>query len=379
VARLRVLTVSKPYVAAAYRRKLALWAEDERLEVGLVCPEAWGTQAFEPELGERRYWLKTLPVALNGKNHFHFYRGLDAAVREFRPDVMNVEEEHYSYVTWQAFRIAKAVGAKPVFYTWQNIQKCYPPPFSWIERAVFAAAPAAIAGNAEAAAILRAKGYRRPVHEIPQMGVNLSLFTSRDAAATRAAKRQELGLRADAFLVGFVGRLVAEKGVGSLIDALSTLPQTVELLVIGDGPDREAFAAHAAASPAAARIRFVPQVGSAQVAAWIQALDVLCLPSLTRPNWKEQFGRVLVEAMAAETLVVGSDSGEIPHVIDGAGLVFPEGDAAALALRLRSLLDDAALRATLRGKGRRRAETLYADDVVARRFADVFLDVAAGR
>ena len=60
-------------------------------------------------------------------------------------------------------------------------------------------------------------------------------------------------------------------------------------------------------------------------------MDVSVLPSLTRPNWKEQFGRTLAEAMSCETPVIGSDSGEIPHVIGDAGLIFKEGDAQALA------------------------------------------------
>ena len=72
---------------------------------------------------------------------------------------------------------------------------------------------------------------------------------------------------------------------------------------------------------------------STEVPAVLRALDVLVLPSLTTPSWKEQFGRVLQEAMACAIPVVGSDSGEIPHVIGDAGLVTPEGDAAALRRR----------------------------------------------
>jgi glycosyltransferase involved in cell wall biosynthesis len=78
------------------------------------------------------------------------------------------------------------------------------------------------------------------------------------------------------------------------------------------------------------------------------------LPSRTRPNWKEQFGRALVEAMACEVPVVGSDSGEIPNVIGDAGLVFPEGDVAALAGHLRRLQDSQDMRRDLGRRGRAR-------------------------
>ena len=84
-----------------------------------------------------------------------------------------------------------------------------------------------------------------------------------------------------------------------------------------------------------------------------ERLDCLALPSLTRPNWKEQFGRVLVEAMACQVPVVGSDSGEIPNLVGDAGLIVPEGDAAALAAALRRLRDDAVLRASLGWPGGR--------------------------
>jgi glycosyltransferase involved in cell wall biosynthesis len=92
---------------------------------------------------------------------------------------------------------------------------------------------------------------------------------------------------------------------------------------------------------------------------------VLVVPSRTRPNWKEQFGRVLVEAMACGVVVVGSDSGEIPHVVGEAGLIFPEGDVAALRERLVRLSGDAQLRAELAQSGRQRVLAKYTQAQVA--------------
>ncbi len=91
------------------------------------------------------------------------------------------------------------------------------------------------------------------------------------------------------------------------------------------------------------------------VAAW----DALALPSRTRPNWKEQFGRILVEAMASGVPCVGSTSGEIPHVLGDAGLVVPEGEATALRAALARLQDDAALRQELAARGRAQAESRF--------------------
>lgn len=374
---MRVLTISKPYVAAAYRKKLAL-LQERGFSVGLICPESWAGQAYEASPRDGDLWIRRLRIALDGKNHFHFYLGLEAAVREFAPDVLNVEEEHYSLVTYQAFRIAKKVRAKPLFYTWQNIMKHYPPPFSWIERAIFRAAAAGVCGNQEAIDVLRRKGFEGPAPEIPQMGVTLDLFRPDDATeAARAARRRALGLEGAGLWTGFFGRLVEEKGLATLLKAVAKLPAQ-RLLVVGSGPERAALEALATRLGITSRVKFLGSVRSEEVANYLKAVDALCLPSLTRSNWKEQFGRVLVEAMAAEALVVGSSSGEIPRVISDAGLVFPEGDADALAQQLGRLETDADLRASLRTRARQRVRLLYTNDVVADRWAELFRRVGAG-
>jgi glycosyltransferase involved in cell wall biosynthesis len=99
--------------------------------------------------------------------------------------------------------------------------------------------------------------------------------------------------------------------------------------------------------------------------AFLRELDVLVVPSRTLPNWKEQFGRVLVEAMATEVVVIGSDSGEIPHVIGEAGLIFPEGDVPALRAHLQRLQTDYSLRRTLAVAGRQRAVAHFTQAQVA--------------
>jgi glycosyltransferase involved in cell wall biosynthesis len=104
----------------------------------------------------------------------------------------------------------------------------------------------------------------------------------------------------------------------------------------------------------------------------IAALDGLALPSRTLPNWKEQFGRVLVEAMACAVPVAGSDSGAIPEVLGGAGWIFPEGDAAALAGQLRVLLSDSGARAQRIERGRVQVLERFTHSQVARQTVDFY-------
>ena len=104
-------------------------------------------------------------------------------------------------------------------------------------------------------------------------------------------------------------------------------------------------------------------------------MDAFVLPSLTRPNWKEQFGRVLVEAMACETPVIGSRSGEIPGVIGDAGLLFQEGNVQELAACVRRMLDDPALYAQLAVKGRQRVLEHYTQEHIARQMYEVYVEM----
>ncbi len=109
----------------------------------------------------------------------------------------------------------------------------------------------------------------------------------------------------------------------------------------------------------------------------MSGLDVLVLPSRTWSNWKEQFGRVLIEAMACEVPVVGSDSGEIPNVIGDAGLVFPEGDAPALAGCLQKLMDDTGLRVQLAECGLERVKANFTQAQIARRHLELYCQALA--
>ncbi len=117
---------------------------------------------------------------------------------------------------------------------------------------------------------------------------------------------------------------------------------------------------------------------SAEMPALYRQIDAFVLPSLTRPNWKEQFGRVLVEAMACGVPVIGSDSGAIPDVIGDAGLIFPEGDAGALAAHLRTVQTDPTLRAHLREKGRARTLAHFTHKQVAAATVEVYQEMVSG-
>lgn len=345
---MKVLYVSKALAVAAYRAKLdALAAE---VELRAVVPERWGREPVErdgPGGGHAAY----LPAVFHGHNHLHLYRGIAALLERERPDLVHVDEEPYSLVTLQIAHLCRRRGVPSLFFAWQNLSKRLPPPFGLVRSRVFAAARGGIAGTLAAARVLRQAGFGGPLAVIPQFGVDPVRFAP-DAAARERARRS-LGVAPDELLVGFGGRLVPEKGADLLVRAVASLPGA-RLALIGDGPERPRLEALARGLGTDGRVSVLGHVASTDMPDRLRALDVLALPSRTTPRWAEQFGRILIEAMACGVAVVGARSGEIPHVIGDAGVLVPEGDADALRRALLALRDDPASRARLAARGRAR-------------------------
>jgi glycosyltransferase involved in cell wall biosynthesis len=361
--RVRVVIVSKALVAGAYQRKIEELAKLSDLELTAIVPPGWRDPRDPWPLQHaytHGYDLVVAPLAFNGRYHLHFYPTLGRLLRGLRPDVLHMDEEPYNLATWHGLRIGQSLGVRGLFFTWQNLARSYPWPFRYFEASNYRRAAHAIAGNQGAAGVLRSKGYRGPVAVIPQFGVDPDVFSPASikaypGTAGATPSFRETARQRPPLIIGYAGRLVAEKGIDVLMQACALLPLVDwRLCLLGDGPDRRRFEALAAKLNIAGQVQFLGRLPSTEVAGFYRMLDVLVLPSVSRPNWIEQFGRVLIEAMSCAVPVIGSSSGEIPNVIGDAGLIFPEGDVAALRGKLASLADDAAGRAELAARGRAR-------------------------
>jgi glycosyltransferase involved in cell wall biosynthesis len=356
--------VSKACLLGSYQTKLEAIAAHDGVELAVVVPPVWDDPAG-PQVLERShlegYRLFVDPLRLNGNYHLHYYPALGSRLDQFRPDILHMDEEPYNVATWMGMRQAKARGIKSLFFSWQNINRTYPAPFRWMEQWVLRNADYALLGNAAAAEVWRAKGYTGPYRLVPQFGVDPALF---HPPAQRDPGR--------AFTIGAAGRLVPEKGLDILLQAVAGLPGIWQLHIAGDGPERGALEQLALELGTAGRVFFDGAIPNSQMPAYLRELDALVLPSRTLPNWKEQFGRILVEAMATEVAVVGAASGEIPNVIGEAGLIFPEGDAGALRDCLQRLLQEAGLRDRLGARARERVLQSYTQAQVAAATVDVY-------
>ncbi len=368
---MRILILSKALVNGVYQRKLEELARLPDVELLAVVPPAW----IESRVGvlqlERRfvegYQLVVEPMWFNGHHHIHVYPGLAKHVARFRPDILHIDEEPYNLVTAHAALVGKRYGAQILFFTWQNLYRRYPPPFSWFERLNYRLASAAVAGNHEAAEVLRRKGYRGPLAVIPQFGVDPDIFRPLSVP------------RAEIPTIGFVGRLVPEKGADLVIRALARLPGRVQLEIVGEGVERTRLELLASELGVRDRVIFRGGVPPALMPEALNRFDLLVVPSRTRRNWKEQFGRVIIEAMSCGVPVVGSSSGEIPHVIGDPALVFPEDDVDALVRLLNDLLSDSERLRQLGEAGRRRVLTHYTQRRIAEQYYAVYQSMLAAR
>lgn len=361
---MRVLMVSKACLVGTYQTKLTAIARQQGVELAVIVPPSWRDPAGEIVLERAHtagYQLWVEPMRFNGQFHFHYYPTLGRRLRQFRPHILHMDEEPYNLATWLAFRQAAQVGAKKLFFTWQNICRTYPLPFRWLEAQVLRQADYALMGNQAAVDVFHHKGYTGPYKVIPQFGVAADLFTP---PPQRHAEQR--------LIIGAAGRFVPEKGWDVLLAAVALLQGEWVLQMAGAGPERPRLEAMTQQLGIAQRVQWVGAHRSAEMPAFLQGLDVLVLPSRTMPNWKEQFGRILIEAMACETAVIGSDSGEIPHVIGTAGLTFPEDNAPALAHQLQLFLQNPAQRQTLGRAGRQRVLTHYTQEQIAQQTAAVY-------
>jgi len=365
---MRVLMISKACVVGAYQTKLEHIARAGDVELLVVVPPAWREGQHTLAL-ERAYTtgyrLEVEPIVFNGSFHFHFYPRLGRQMREFAPDIVHIDEEPYNWATAHALHLAKRYGAHALWFSWQNLYRRYPPPFWLIERYTLTRADYALAGSEGAAAVWRRKGYTGPLAVIPQFGVDTGLY------APHPGRREPAGR----FVIGYAGRLVPEKGVDVLLEACAGLRAPFRVRIAGEGPERPRLETLARRLGLAERITFEGHVPSLHMPDFYRSLDVLVMPSRSRPNWVEQFGRALVEAMACGVTVVGSDCGEIPRVVGSGGLIFPEGNAEALRGCLQHLAEHPAARAELAEQGRARATTHYTQEQVAARTAAVYREM----
>ena len=195
----------------------------------------------------------------------------------------------------------------------------------------------ALTANAAGIDVLRNAGFKNPIRNI---GYGVDTQTYQTPRPDRVKEiRKALDIAPEDSVIAYVGRMLEMKGVDLLIEAYAKLKSLhpehkTKLLLIGSGETEQFLLQMARERGIASEIRHIPSIPHQDVPDYMHALDILVLPSRRKAMWAEQFGRVLVEAMAAGKIVIGSSSGAIPEVIGNGGFVFDENNSTALATML---------------------------------------------
>lgn len=366
VPRRRLLTIGHSYVVAMNRRLAHEMAVQSggAWDVTAVAPARYradlGGLAVQPISGEASR-LETLAVHLDRVPHLMWYADLGRVI-DAPWDVVHCWEEPYILAGAQVARRTPR-DARLVIASFQNLAKQYPWPFNAFERATMTRADGWIAfGQTVHDTLSARRAYAdKPSCVIPP-GVDVTRFRPDDAARRRMLDR--LGWAPTDRVVGFLGRFVPEKGISLLLDALRTATTPWRALFVGGGPMRDALQQFSAQHPG--RVHIETGVAHDEVPMWLNAMTLLCAPSRTTPGWREQFGRMLIEAMACGVPVLASDSGEMPSVVGEAGVVLAEQDVTAWTTAIDRLLGDDAVLCEHAAHGLERANTRFAWPVVAR-------------
>jgi glycosyltransferase involved in cell wall biosynthesis len=370
----KLLTLGHSYVVSLNRRLAH--------EMGLASPGQWEVTCAAPryfhggnDLGPKTieatpddaYRLHGVPAYLTSRVHLFSY-GLELrSLLSQSWDIVHAWEEPYILAGWEVSRWVQP-GTKLVYRTAQSNSKAYPPPFSWFERSSMARACGWICSGRSVEENLRHRtGYERP-HLLSPLGVDMKVFSPNPSQRATAASKLGWDTPGPP-VVGYVGRFVPAKGLHLLMQALDAATEPWRALFLGAGELEPEMKKWAAGHGDRVRILRVPHD---DVPMYINVMDMLCAPSQTTTAWREQFGRMLVEAFACAIPVIGSDSGEIATVLGDAGIVVGEKDVGGWTRAIQGLLASPEKRRELGLRGLELARTHYAWPVVARQYLAFF-------
>jgi len=367
---MRVLVLSHTYVQPAHRGKLRALAA-RGLEVTVAIPQRWREPWFGRPIDvawERQGGLEIFPVPARGmgaKGELtkakYGRRALKALLRDRRPDLVQIEEEPTTTAARQVISAARRLAIPVVLLTHQNVDLDLGWWAGWKHRRILRRLKGLVAGSDLAGTLVRRDAPNLPIAVIPQLGA--------------LAPHEPQHTPHEGLAIGFVGRLVPQKGLDNLLQALAMHRGAKwRLTVVGDGPERERLETLASELRLAARVRWTGGLPTEQVSQLWPELDVLVQPSRATHEWREVNGHVLMEAMANEVAVLGTDSGVIPELIADAGLVVRAGDVPSLAEALERM-GDPTNRRVMAQAASPRALRLYTDDAIAEKTLEFWKQV----
>jgi len=234
-----------------------------------------------------------------------------------------------------------------------------------------------VAVTERAKAALMIEGVPENKIRVAPMGIDTGRFKP---APADASVRARLGVSSDDFLMLFIGRLAREKGVYDLLHAATLMSRDpelkhVKLVMAGTGPEKEHLALMIESAGLGERVRLAGNFSYDTVPRLYNSADAFILPSIPTPYWQEQFGMVLVEAMASGVPVISTLSGSIPEVIGDGGILIQPNDPLSIYNEVKKLAGNASARSRYSKRGRERAVETFDARVASGRIESIYREL----
>lgn len=347
---MRAIIVSHTYTNPAARGKLRSLVGQGAV-VAAAVPARWTPHATAEPLHTtfaEDSGVRIVPIPATWRSS-----ALRRLLTDFRPDIVQIEEEPSTRVAAAVTRMARQLGIPAVVFTAESVPREHRFLARTRRHRTLSRASGVMGANAVATGLVRLEYPGLAWTAVPQLGVTVPRALAVEPHPPLA--------------IGFVGRLIPEKGLDVLFRACVRLHGAWTLTVAGTGPAQEELEGLAGRLGIASRVTWLGAIPRPDLAALWPRLDCLVAPSRSTAQWVETCPIQVLEAMGNGVTVVTSDSGALPETVSGTGLVFREDHLGGLVDALSRLLADGELRTRLAAEGRRRVIAEYADDAIARK------------
>jgi len=383
---MKLLVIGHSYLTifAQESKYVSMKQLDENLELCIVTPPEYNHvfKRYKHEISQHLNPKEVIPLKalLNQSISTYFYIPTQFAklIKEFNPDHIHIEEDPHSFIGIETILLSRILckDAKISFFIWDNLARKPKFPLNVIKKVLtkfsFKYTNLVICGNTEAERLLKeVKNYYRKSLVLPQVGLKIEDYELPPSAEVV----EKLNKQDGELLIGFIGRLVPEKGISLLLEALSKLQEfSWKLLIVGSGILKEEI--ELKWKPIFKdRLLYLDAVSHETVPDYLKCLDIFVLPSYSTTLWKEQFGLTLAQAMMAGVACIGSSSGAIPEVIGPGGFIFEECNLDSLTFALKVLIISSEERAKLSKKAKEFAYSNYTNMAVAQAYLNAFSEM----
>ncbi|MGB0453974.1 MAG: glycosyltransferase [Bacteriovoracaceae bacterium] len=368
--KVKVLVVGHPLVVNTNREVWSNLASDQSIEVDIICPKTWKANLiknleyqFDEQVDSSFSDVHALNTYFRGNGSLTFFCPIQLwnilRKKEYRKIILTQETWSLSLFVLSFVKLfTKNKRTQIWLWVCQNIKKTKLHFLRHFERMNNRDVEMIMGCCSETQDVVAWKNLKQECYYLP-FSYNEKKFQFREKGRGKQGK----------ITLGYIGRLTEEKGISMILNLTSSLlGPNDDIKIVGGGPLDSLVKADE-------KIDFIGTLPHDQAHLFYQDIDILLLPSLTREFWKEQFGRVIIEAASSGCLVVGSSSGAIPEVMKAVGFekfIFEEGNQKdfeeKISLAINSLDDE-----NLRQGARENCEKLFSHHSVAKLLSEYLL------